>query len=134
MLFFNFHMNGVWRSNLSTTNFCVFPLYPDSISITFKPLHNIHYRRRFHWEIIYHLNAIYYLWKRDRLVVTFSTSRSVSAYANVVWECFVLMNILTDVIKLTTLTPLTQLFHTGLEAFSVFHVVLKFPTRYSCGS
>ena len=44
------------------------------------------------------------------------------------------MNILTDVTKLTTLTSLTLLFHTSLEAFSVFYVVLQLPTKYSCGS
>jgi hypothetical protein len=44
------------------------------------------------------------------------------------------MTILTDVTKLTTLTSLTLFFHTCLEAFSVFHVVLQFPTKYSCVS
>jgi hypothetical protein len=43
------------------------------------------------------------------------------------------MAVLTDVTKLTTLTSLTLLFHTGLEAFSVFHVVLNIPTKYLCG-
>ena len=40
----------------------------------------------------------------------------------------------TDVTKIITLTSLTLLFHAGLEVFPVFHVVLKFPTKYSYGS
>ena len=44
------------------------------------------------------------------------------------------MTKLTDVTKLTILTSLTLLFHAGLEVLPVFHVVLKFPTKYSCGS
>ena len=39
-----------------------------------------------------------------------------------------------DVTKLITLTSLTVLFHTGLEAFSVFYVVLNIPTKYLCES
>jgi len=44
------------------------------------------------------------------------------------------MAVLTDVTKLTTLTSLTLLFHTRLEAISVFYVVLNIPTKYLCGS
>ena len=44
------------------------------------------------------------------------------------------MTILTDVTKLTILTSLTLMFHTGLEAFFVFHFALNFPTKYSCAS
>ena len=70
-------------------------------------------------------NVVVLLW-------IFSTSRIVSAYANVVvWECFVLMTVVTDATKLATLTLLTMLFYTGLESFSVFYVVLNFPTKYS---
>ena len=70
-LFFNFHINGLWRSSLSTSNFCVFRSYPDSISFNFfKPLHSNRYHGRFLWEMVYHLNAIFSLSKSDRLIVT----------------------------------------------------------------
>jgi hypothetical protein len=45
-----------------------------------------------------------------------------------------MMSILTDVSKLATLTSLTLMFHTGLEAFPIFHFALKFSTEFSCGS